>query len=183
MAVWKIEDDCLAPEAKYRIDYVGPQPFKVVTELKETLRQTLAKETKDVWERDFRWDVTGDPRTFYTRYMVSEGWDDNTRILWELTLQGFQPIDPTKDGKIIIFVGGVVTTEWKLDSSFKKTPMYNGKIKIFGKYEMGGLLWVYHRLFYNEVRRMAIHKCAEKCEELVVGIRNILKIPEPEKTM
>lgn len=183
MAVWKMEDDCLAPEIKFRIDYVGPEPFKVVADMKETLRQVLGKETKDIWERDFRWDLTGDPRGFYTRYMVSEGWDANTMILWELTLQGWQPADPNKSGRMMILVGGVVTTRWDLNSGFKKTPLYNGKIKIFGRYEMGGLLWVYHRLFYNEVRRSALHKCQEKCEELIVRMRQILKIPEPEKAM
>ena len=183
MAMWRMEDDCLAPEAKTRIDYVGPEPFRIVSEMKETLRQTLGKETKDVWERDFRWDITDDPRMFYTRYMVSERPDANSMILWEVTVQGFQPADPAKNGKVVILVGGVVMTDWDLDSAFKKTPLYNGKIKIFGRYEMGGLLWVYHRLFYNDVRRVLIHKCAEKCEELVLAMRRTLKIPEPEKAM
>lgn len=183
MAVWKMEDDCLTPEARYRIDYIGPEPFKIVSEMKETLRQTLGKETKDVWERDFRWDITGDPRAFYMRWMVSEKSDANTMILWEVTVQGLQPADSTKNGKAVIFIGGVVMTNWELNSAFKKTPLYNGKIKIFGKYEMGGLLWVYHRLFYNDVRRVSIHKCAEKCEELFLMMRRTLKIPEPEKAM
>ncbi len=183
MAVWRMEDDCLASRPRYRVEYAGKNPFIVVEVIKEVLKDVIEVETKDVFERDFRWDITSDPRAFYTRWVVVTSKDANTRLIYEVTMQGFQPADPTKDGRVVILIGGRTITEWELDSPFKKSAFYSGVRKMGGLVEVGGLLWVYHKLFYSNVRRGYIMKCAEKCEDLWIKLRSILQIPVPQKSL
>ncbi len=181
MAVWKIEDDCLAPENKLRVDYVGPNPFRVANSMKGLLRKVMEVETKDVWERDFRWDVTSDPRGFYNRWYVLKSRDAYTKVFLEVTLQGFQPADPNKDGKMVVLIGGRVKTEFKLDTAFKRSPIYSGRTKLGGLAEIGGLLWFWNRIFYGDVRRFQIRWCTGKVQQLWMEIRALLKIPVPER--
>jgi hypothetical protein len=183
MAVWRMEDDCMASRPRYRVEYVGPNPFRVVTALKEVFKQVLGADTKDIFERDFRWDITSDPRGFYTRYVVAIGRDANTQLLFEVSMQGFQPADPNKDGKIVMNIGGRAITEWDIDSPFKRTALYSGVKKMGGLVEVGGLLWIYHKLFYGDVRRGHMRWCSEKCEEIWIRLRRVLNLPVPEKTL
>lgn len=183
MAQWRLEDDCFAPRRQLRVEYVGPNPFRVVSGMKGMLRKIMEVETKDVWERDFRWDVTDDPRMFYTRYNVDKSRDANTSIFIEVTMQGLQPVDPNKDGRLIILIGGKVRTRFDLDSPLKRLPLYSGSTKLGGFAEVGGWLWLYHRLFYNDFRRQQIEWCQEKLEIIWREMRAILKIPVPEMTV
>lgn len=183
MATWKIEDDCLAPGNKYRVDYIGPNPFRVANAIKGILRRVMEVETKDVWERDFRWDTTGDPRGFYNRWYVLKPRDAYAKIFIEVTLQGLQPTDPNKDGKLVILIGGRVRTDFMLDTAFKKSPIYSGRTRLGGFAEIGGLLWFWNRIFYNDIRRGHIYWCTSKVDEIWRDLRGLLKMPVPERTI
>jgi len=183
LAVWKIEDDCLAPGNKYRVEYVGPNPFKVSNMIKELLRRVIEVETKDVWERDFRWDVTGDPRGFFNRWYVFKTRDAYTRVFFEITFQGLQPADPTKDGKLVILLGGRVRTNFPLNTAFKRSPLYSGRTKLAGIAEIGGLLWLWNRIFYNDIRRQHIRWCNYKIDILWRELRAALKLPVPQRVL
>lgn len=163
--VWRLEDDCLAPEARLRIDYTGPNPFKAYQIARKLLMKVLNVGATRLWERDFRWDITSDPRSFFCRIYVDKGIDARSRAFIEVTIQGLQPSDPTKDGKVTIYIGGRLITLWTLESAFQRLPIYRG------------IIWVYHKLFYNDVRRGYLKKCVGWIEDVWRVFRDTLSIP------
>jgi len=180
----RIEDDCLAPAPKLKIDYTGPDPFKVCKHIRPLLITIFEIEPKDVWERDFRWDISTEPHAFFIRSYADKGLDARTKIFAEVTVQGTQPSDPRKDGKVTILIGGKLRTEYKLDTAFKRSPIYSGITRLGGLAEVGGLVWLYHRLFYEDVRRNYIkYQCNRRLETLWRELRKILGIPVPERVL
>ncbi len=164
MAVWRLEDDCLAPTGSIRIDYEGPNPFLAYQKAGDILRKIFQVETADYWERDFRWDITSDPRDFFVRIFVNKGLDAKTKILTEVVIQGKQPSDPSKNGKVAIIISARLVTEYKMETVIQKSPFY----KFF--------LWIYHRAFYNGVRRKYINLCQDLISRASNELRAVLKI-------
>ncbi|MEM7825617.1 MAG: hypothetical protein QW412_02025, partial [Candidatus Aenigmatarchaeota archaeon] len=151
---WRIEDDCLAPEARINIEFSGQDPFKAYRILRETLRRVLEVESKDLWERDFRWDISSDSRGFFVRVYVDKGIDSRSKALIEVIMQGNIPSDPNKEGRIIIKIGGRVRTEYRLETAFQQLPIYRG------------IIWLYHKIFYNRVRRGYLGMCYRWLQKL-----------------
>lgn len=177
----RLEDDCLAPVPKLKVDYTGPNPIKVYQVVRGLLIKIFEVSGKDVWERDFRWDATTDPRGFFIRVYADKPLDARTSIFVETTFQGFQPSDPNKNGKVTILIGAKMRTEYKLDSAFKRLPIYSGITKLGGLAEVGGLLWLYHKIFYAQVRRDYIRNhCNKRLETLWRELREVLGMPVPE---
>lgn len=167
MAVWVLEDDCLAPSARLIVNYVGPNPFRVYKKTRALLREIFEVESKDLWERDFRWDESGDPRGFYVRVYVDKGMDDKSGVFCEVILEGKQPSDPTKEGKLKITINARLVTRWNLDTAFKQLPFYRG------------LIWIYMRSLYRDVRRNYLLRCNRMLEELWTEFRKFLNMPRP----
>src|SRR3972149_11282947 len=97
-----IQDDCFAPYGKMELKYKGPNPFDVYRKTTPIVMEIFEREEKDVWERDFRWDTTDDPRSFFVRMIANKGFDLHSTIRVELVFQGKQPSDPTKEGQMTI---------------------------------------------------------------------------------
>ncbi|MEM5844155.1 MAG: hypothetical protein QXX07_01510 [Candidatus Aenigmatarchaeota archaeon] len=163
---WRIEDDCLAPQARISIDYAGKDPFRAYKILRDTLRKVLEVESKDLWERDFRWDISSDPRGFFVRVYVDKGIDARSKALIEVIMQGEIPSDPNKEGRITIQLGGRLRTEYKRETGFQQLPIYKG------------LLWLYHKIFYNRVRRGYLGMCYQWIQKLNSALREALEISE-----
>ncbi len=168
MAVWIFEDDCLSPERTIVIEYSGTDPFKACRALKEMLGRIFEVETIDLWERDFRWDTSSDPRGFYVRMYVNKGIDARTRMIIEVIMEGAQPSDPAKKGRLKISISGRLRTEYTMKSFFQTLPIY----KFF--------VWLYHKLFYENVKRSYIHLCNRLIDQLNYELRELLKLPLPE---
>ncbi|MEM5781738.1 MAG: hypothetical protein QXD43_00900 [Candidatus Aenigmatarchaeota archaeon] len=168
MAVWIFEDDCLSPERTIFIEYSGPDPFKACRALRGMLERIFEVEAIDLWERDFRWDTSSDPRGFYMRMYVSKGIDARTRMMIEVIMEGSQPSDPKKTGKLKISISGRLRTQYDLKSFLQKLPIY----KFF--------VWLYHKLFYEDVKRSYIHLCNKLIDQLNYELRELLKLPLPE---
>lgn len=171
MPVWRLEDDCLAPERSLKIEYNGPNPFKIYSGLKTRLRKVFEIGSVNIWERDFRWDTTSDPHGFYIRVYVNKGFDQHTKALIEITMQGKQPSDERKNGKITIYLGGRLITEYKLKTIFQRSPLYKG------------LRWLYHKIFYNKIRRSYLIICRERIERLWKELREELGMPLPKEVI
>jgi hypothetical protein len=168
MPSWILEDDCLAPSAKLTINYAGPNPFIVCQRIRDTLRTVWEVRSKDFWERDFRWDNSSDPRSFYMRACVNKGIDARTKLFVEVVMQGEQPSDPTKNGKITVSVNARMITEYEFDTAFKQLPIYKG------------FIWIYNKFFYYDVRRRWLkRKCGDKLMTTWRAIRSILNMPSP----
>jgi hypothetical protein len=97
---------------------------------------------------------------------VHRDFDRFTEAYFEITFQGLQPSDPTKNGSVRISVGGNLRTQFKLDSAFQQTPFYRG------------LLWIYIKFFYNNVRRKYLKICQGLIDLLVKDIRSWAGMPE-----
>jgi hypothetical protein len=168
MPSWILEDDCLAPSAKLTVNYGGPNPFVICQKIRDTLRTVFEIESKDYWERDFRWDNSSEPRTFYMRACARKGIDARTELFVEVVMQGEQPSDPTKHGTVTVTINGRMKTEYELNSAFKQTPIYRG------------FLWIYNKFFYYDVRRDWLKKkCTDKLESTWRAVRSILNMPSP----
>ena len=121
-------------------------------------------ESADYWERDFRWDVSSDPREFYVRIYANKGMDARSRALCEVIIQGFQPSDPEKEGSVTILINAKLITTFDRETAFQKTPFYHF------------LIWVYMKLFYNRVRRGYLRLCERLVNELHRNFRSLLNV-------
>lgn len=166
MVVWKFEDDCFAPERLLRIDFKGPNPFKIALAIRGLLEEVFEVEAVDLWERDFRWDSTGDPRGFYMRIYVSKGFDAFTSIFVGVTIQGAQPSDVTKDGEVTVRMEARISTNYNLSTFIQKLPVYKA------------IRWLYHYIFYSKVRRGYLALCNELSEKLLREARAVLGMPQ-----
>jgi len=167
MPNWVIEDDCLAPEEELVIKYSGPNPFRTYHIIKDLLKKVLKIEAKDLWERDFKWDITSDPHGFFTRYYVNWGIDVRSHVLVEVVMEGKQPSDPTKNGEVRISVSGTLKTEYPQNNAFQRSALY----KL--------LVWIYHWIYYNNVRRSYTEICNRRLETIWREFRNVLNMPPP----
>ncbi len=165
MPKWRFEDECLAPEPYIVIEYKGPNPFKVVKQAEPILRTTLELGAPDYWPRDFKWDVTSDPRSFFTRIYCDKGIDARSTIRFEVIMKGKQPADPNKEGTLTIKIGGRLITEFPQDTPFQKSALYRG------------LITMYRILWYDRVRRGYLRMCEELINKVANVFRQLLKIP------
>jgi hypothetical protein len=166
MAVWRLEDDCLAPSGKIVVEFKGKNPFAVYKALKDSLKKVFGVGSSAIWERDFRWDITSDPRSFFVRYFVKKGIDMRSSVLSEIILEGEQPSTPEKDGKIRITIKGKLVTEYERKTTFQNLPIYKG------------LLLLYNFIFYNRVRRNYLALCIDWLTKLEEEFRSILSMPK-----
>ena len=163
-----IEDDCLAPSPYMEIKYKGPNPFRVYPLTPGILKNIFVIRGKDIWEREFRWDITGDPRGFYVHIIVKKTLDAYTKIFAEIMMMGKQPTDPTKEGEILIRIGGKIHTKFGGNTIFSnpKNPLY----KLF--------LALYYPLYYAKIRRMFLMRCQEYLMKLKKTYMQILGLKE-----
>jgi len=141
MATWRMEDDLLAPTEKLKIEYRGKNPFSAYQKIRGIITDTFQITSANYWERDFRWDISGDPRSFYVRIYARRPLDSRSHILAEFLLQGSQPKDPEKNGEVFIQIRGKLVTEYKLTTAIQNTSFYKS------------LLYLYERIFYWNIRR------------------------------
>lgn len=164
MPRWILEDDCLAPERVLRIDFKGINPFKVYHAMPGVLRVIFDVRGKDVFEKEFRWDYSGDPRDFFSRFIVRKGYDMWSNVWMEVTMQGKQPADPNKEGEVYILITGKLLTRSQENSPWTRSALYKS------------LRWIYFRTLYNDVRRNLLEECRIKLNDLKRTIERTLGI-------
>jgi hypothetical protein len=166
MVKWSFEDDCLVPRGQIKIEYRGKDPFSLFLGAKLIIQRIFEIESKDFWERDFRWDITSDPRTFYIRTYGNKAIDARSKILVEVIYQGLQPSDKSKDGSMLIMISAKLLTEFNFQTKFQNLPFYRGLIKL------------YNFMFYNKVRRGYLVICNTLVSKLNNEFRSYLNAPQ-----
>jgi hypothetical protein len=169
MPKYIMEDDCLTPDRTLRIDYKGHNPFKFYSQIVMLLRDILEIRSMDVWQREFRWDYSGDPIKFFYRVVGRKTYDGWTKAYIEMTFQGSQPTDPNKDGDMIIFITPKLRTEMPQDTVWQRSQIYKG------------LRWFYFRTFYSNARRILLGKCIHATERINERLKSILGILPPKE--
>jgi hypothetical protein len=162
MPKWVFEDDCMAPSAKLQITYTGKNPIKLYKELRPLLLKIFEISNKDIWERDYRWDTTEDPRSFYIRVCVNKGLDKRSDLLIEIIFQGKQPSDSSKDGKMTVSINARLKTEYEVNSPVYRT-----------------IIWAYNYFFYSRRRINYLFLCNKWVDQLWREFRTFLNMPNP----
>ena len=159
MPVWRIEDDCIAKAAKLTLNYSGPNPFSIYHKMRDIIMSVVLVKKEHIWERDFRWDDLGEPKGFYIRLYINKAMDAKTKILFELIFQGKQPSDKSKPGSLVMTISARIFTDYTLDTAFQQSLLYRSFLKI------------YHKIFYNDVRRRFLSDCGNFIDKIFTRVR------------
>ena len=164
MPTWILEDDCLVPERTIKLEFKGTNPFRVYHAVPGFLRAIFDVRGKDVYEKEFRWDYTSDPRDFLSRFLVRKGYDMWSVVWIELTMQGKQPSDPNKEGEMFVLLTGKLLTRSPENTPWSRSALYKS------------IRWLYFRTLYNDVRRNYLEECRIKLNDLRGAIERTLGI-------
>jgi hypothetical protein len=153
---FRVVDDVLAPKGALVYEYYGKDPFSVYFGLSSVLQSIFHVRGKDIFEDQFRWDTTADPRPFFFIVKTNKGLDRFTDGWVQLKVFGAQPTDPTKDGKLMLEISGWIETNF-----FGMGPL-TGLQKLI----VQPFVWIYSHVLYNKTRRNYIHFMQEGIEQL-----------------
>ena len=148
MALFILEEDCFLPNREIVLKFNGPNRIRAYQVLKRKMREIWEVDAVAYWEREFRWDVSGDPREFVVKSYVDRSLDRFTKLLVEVFIQGYQPSDPTKDGRVEIRISGILRTTFGSGTFFEdaRNPIYKG------------LMWIYYHYFYQQQKNTYIQE-------------------------
>lgn len=161
--VFIIRDDLLAPKGPIILTYKGPNPFGMYKILSDTLQLIFQIKGKDIYEPDFRWDITSDPRKFFFIVFCQKGFDKFSKMNVTLKCEGKQPTDITKSGEIVIEIKGGLETKYPSESMIQRTVL-----KPF--------IYFYHWTIYNNIRRQYIEFSKRGIEQLESEIRSVFNL-------
>jgi hypothetical protein len=162
------EDDCLPGKIYLNLHYVGKNPFSVYDRIKGLMKFVWEVESKDWWERVFRYDKTDG--SFHTTMFIERALDTVSTLTIEIQMQGVEPLDGS-EGWVDINFGGVIKTTFGGSSVLAdmNNPMYRLMVRLYR-------LW-----FYDEQRRFYLkHWCNEKLYQFRRYLQEALNI-RPEQ--
>jgi cbb3-type cytochrome oxidase subunit 3 len=138
---WILRDKVLAPAEEITISYGGPNPFQAYKIVMKTIDLRLGIPSKDIFEDEFKWDITADPRDFYVKIRVRKSFDAFSKGWVYIVLRGKQPTDPEKPGNLTVELSGELVTEFKVDG---------------WKMVLIPFVYLYHLVFYRTQRKRYI---------------------------
>ncbi len=168
MEGYVVEDDLLAPKRTIVIEYFGKNPFAVYSRMRGWLQGIFHTKGKDIFEPQFRWDLTADPRPFYFTMYVERQIDRFTFLYVRLTVFGAQPSDPDKSGRLHLEIRGSLLTQFPTGTRLQK---------LF----LEPFVWAYYHAIYKNARRGYFKLGKEGVERLEAVIRDTLGIPMRER--
>ena len=157
------EDDCLAERREITIDFTGKNPFEVCKSVESVLVDVLEIDASDYEEREFKWDKSSEPCSFYLRGCAEKGIDKRTKIIFEIIMKGFQS-SSSKEGSVSIRISAKLLTSYELVSPFQRSFFYKS------------LLRIYNFFFYWRVRRNYLYLCQEFLYKLRDTYKSLLKV-------
>lgn len=167
-----IQDDCLSPENYITLTYNGLAPFNAYPVIATFMREIWEVEAKDYYEREFRWDNTCEPKTFFIKAFVVRSLDQFTSVTIEVVIDGVQPSDFSKPGKVSIKMGGVLETKFGGSGILQdaRNPLYQS------------FVWLYNHFFYKKQRRQYLEFwCKRRLDRLKARYQNLLNMTPPEE--
>ena len=167
-----IVDDVLSPNDKLMIEYKGPNPFKLYGKVNALMQVIFHGRGKNVSEEKFKWDITGDPKDFYSFFRwIDDKFDKFTKPEYSILGLGRQPSDPNApNGAIYIEIKAKLTTEYKFGPKERD-------ISSIEKALATSFIWTYHRLLYSAVRRRYLQIMKERTYKFAEAIRKELGVP------
>lgn len=168
---FRMVDDVLAPKGAIVYEYYGKNPFSIYFGLGRILQEIFHVRGKDIFEDEFRWDITEDPRPFFFIIRMQKGMDRFTDGYVQIKVFGAQPTDPTKDGKLLIEI-----------SSWIETNFFGiGPLSALQRLILHPFVWIYNHVIYYKIRRQYIHFFREGIEQLEERFRRQLGLEMRER--
>ena len=162
-----IRDEIPAPREYIEIQYKGPNPLKVYKSLDFFLRKIWEIKGTQLYEPDFRWDTTTDPRPFFIHMFAEKGVEKFSKYRVDIKMQGSQPTDPTKSGVLRVEIHGWLKTDF---SGFLEGKPLNKALWPI-------IYYPYMKGYYNARRRKYLEWHRRRIERLAQEIRTMLNIP------
>jgi hypothetical protein len=141
-------DELTAPSGEIHTVYKGQNPFIPVAMARGLLKDIMKISSKDIFETDVRWDVTGDPRGFYGQWMGKRKEDRWTITKIRIIIQGEQS-SKDKTGWCRVILKGSLETS------------YN-----FSNFIQRAFWWFYNYGFYYKQRRMYLEYSKDNIFEM-----------------
>jgi len=160
LADYTIKTDIYAPSDKKVIEYTGYHPAKIIKGMSELLKDVLKVGGGDVFEVVLKWDVSGDPTSFYAEWLAKSDFDGRSRAEFKIVAQGKQG---AKDrmGNIKIALKGTVKTDFPNVTFIHKS-----------------IVQIYMYAFYNKQRRGYIEAgkiLADRIEDEIRSAFNLIQ--------
>lgn len=152
-------EDLFSPNESIVINFSGSNPFNACQLVKPLMERVMQVESKDTYERVFKWDITADPRSFYNFWTTNKEEDKWSKILVKVTIQGKQHTQ-TKKGNVRIEISGFLETSYEYSNPFQKWFWY-----------------LYNRMFYFKRRRQYMERGREYMFMIRDEIFREMKIP------
>lgn len=155
MAKIELFDDCLYPDKIFVFRYEGKEPWKVVNNLTNSVKQHFHV-TRGEWNQyDLRWDPTDDPIWFFSQWWMAPKFSESpeSRMLLVLKVRGSEG-KTDKSGFFNMIMAAHLSTKFK---------GWGPLLKVFYP--------IYSYLFFNRVRRSYI----EKCKGLSLELKNMVR--------
>ena len=160
-----ISDEILAPKTNIVLEYFGEDPFRVYSRIPRLMQEIFHARGESIYEDDFRWDITSDPRQFFFIFRVERGVDGRTKYVVILKAFGRQPSDPaSKNGKMLVEIKGYLVTIYPIKKKYQRALFWP-------------FIYLYHWAFYNKIRRRYLEIYKGYIEELETELRKILGLP------
>ena len=135
MGKLEIVDDIFAPHETIVLNFEGENPFAVYGIIRDLAEKIFQIEAKDIYEKIFKYDITGDPRWFYNVTSWRKDFDKWTGMIVRILLQGEQHTQ-TKWGNVSIQITAWLVTSYQYSNFIQRA------------------FWsLYNRTFYYKTRR------------------------------
>lgn len=155
---YTIKTDILAPADKRNIEYTGFHPTRLIKAMPDILKDSLKVEGADVFDPVLKWDVSGDPVSFYGEWLAKSSFDKYSNAEFKIIMQGTQGAKD-KMGKIKIAIKGAVKTEFPFTTFVHKS-----------------IMLIYNYAFYNKQRRGYIEAGKIMIDRVEDEIRSMLSL-------
>ncbi len=156
---YEIKTEILAPSGKKTIEYNGYHPTRILKAMPELLKDVLKAGGGDVFEVVLKWDVSGDPVSFYAEWLAKSDYDGYTRAEFKIVAQRKQSAKD-KMGSIKIAISGTIKTGFSsYITSIQKS-----------------LVHIYMLVFYNKQRRGYIDAGKIQMERIEDQIRSMFNL-------
>ena len=159
MAKIMISDDIFSPNESIIINYTGSNTFRVCQIVRPLMEKIMQVESKDIFERVFKWDILEENRAFVNFWTTKKEEDKWTGVLIKFVIQGRQHAQ-TKKGNVRIEISGYLETSYEYSNPFQLA---------FWK--------VYNKMFYYKRRRQYLERGREYAYAIRDEILKEMKIP------
>lgn len=154
MGKLEITDDCLVPDRFIYVTYEGKDPWGVANLIShDSAKKFFHVSSAGTNEVDLKWDISGDPITFYSYRWVKKSFSRFTRMEVWIKVQGYK-YKTTNTGKFTMQLNAYLHTRFTGWGLFLK-PIWN----------------IYSYLFYDRIRRRYL----EQCREFTLGFQQEIR--------